>query len=119
MTEEEWLEVVVTVNKMYIASHMASCQDKHSLNFIINTGHLYREGIESNWFLLNHCQYQLREMEPGHWKDSMMGDFQEMNHQKMFDEHKFYIICSLALLKFFGGFCTSYVNTQLIHQTQV
>ncbi|TDL17558.1 hypothetical protein BD410DRAFT_843487 [Rickenella mellea] len=71
------------VPKLHLQGHKDDCQYRYSLNYTPGVGRTHGEGIESGWAESNQAGGSTKEMNHGHWHDTLNDFHGDWNWVKM------------------------------------
>lgn len=79
----EALDIKYVVPKLHIQSHILSCQEEFSLNFLAGSGMTDGEGVERPWASVGPIATSTREMGPGSRHDTLDDHWGYWNWRKL------------------------------------
>lgn len=79
----DWMEMYVAVGKFHLGAHRDNCFSRFSLNFMLGTGHLDGEILETLWSFLNKAAGPTRAMTKAHRSEVLDDLMQDSNFKKM------------------------------------
>jgi hypothetical protein len=79
----DFREVMVAVGKFHLGAHVETCFWQYSLNFIIGSGQIDGEIMETLWSLFNKFARMSRSMTLAHRWEILNDHMRDSNHKKM------------------------------------